>query len=122
MEAVLNRLIERVDSEELKIFVHTVLIQRIVGGNLPEVLSHMAGTLEERERVHKEIKTLTAESKQVSYLLPAMPVVMVIMMNLVMPGFLNPLFTPFGLVLLAIVIVLQVLAFVIISKMSKVRV
>ncbi|WP_078595335.1 type II secretion system F family protein [Evansella clarkii] len=121
-DEAMGRLSQKIASEELKIFVNTISIQRRVGGNLAEVLSIMADTLEERERVNKEINTLTAEAKYIAFLLPILPVFMVIMMNVVIPGFLNPLFTPLGLILIVIFAALQLFAFFLIKKITRIRV
>src|SRR5690606_40643022 len=51
-EEVMQQLRERFVSKELNIFVSTVVIQHRVGGNLAEVLSIMADTLEERSEEH----------------------------------------------------------------------
>jgi tight adherence protein B len=121
-EEVMDRFRDRVVSKDLNIFVSTILIQRKVGGNLTEVLSMMAQTLEERARVNKEVDTVTAESKFIAYILPIMPLMMAMMMNLFIPGFLNPLFTPLGLILLAVFLAMQLFAFMLIKKVTKIRV
>ncbi|WP_134687247.1 type II secretion system F family protein [Brevibacillus migulae] len=121
-EEVMQRFQERVESKELQIFISTVMIQRKVGGNLAEILGIMAETLEERFRVGKDIKTATAEAKSVATILPIMPIGMGLMMNVMMPGFLNPLFTPWGLILLAIVVVMQLFAFLLIRQITRIRV
>jgi tight adherence protein B len=121
-EEVMQQFRDSVESREIHLFVNTVLIQRRVGGNLAEVLSLMANTLEERGRVNQEVKTATSEQKFSAILLPIMPLLMAIMMNLVIPGFLNPLFTPAGLVILAVFAGLNTLAFLIIRQISRIRV
>ncbi|UOE92262.1 MULTISPECIES: type II secretion system F family protein [Bacillaceae] len=121
-EEVMTRFRDRVDSKDLMIFVSTILIQRKVGGNLAEILSLMAETLEERARVNKEVSTVTAESKFVSIILPVLPLAMALMMNLIIPGFLNPLFSLFGMILLAIFLAIQVASFLIIRQITKIRV
>ncbi|WNS75993.1 type II secretion system F family protein [Bacillus sp. DTU_2020_1000418_1_SI_GHA_SEK_038] len=122
LEMVLNQFRERVSSNDINIFVSTILIQQKVGGNLAEVLSSMAETLEERSRVHKEIQTVTAESRSIAYILVAMPFLMVLMMNLFIKGFLNVLFTPFGLLIFAGFSVIVFFAFFIIKRLSDIRV
>ncbi|MDQ0337877.1 tight adherence protein B [Caldalkalibacillus uzonensis] len=121
-DEVMNRFKGRIVSKELQIFVNTILIQRRVGGNLAEVLNLMAETLEERARIHKEIDAITAESRYVAFILPVLPVVMALMLNLLIPGFLNPLFTPLGLILLAVVGGIQLISFLLIRKISTIRV
>lgn len=121
-EEVMNRFRDRIASKELNIFVSTVLIQRRVGGNLAEVLGLMADTLEERARVNKEVDTVTAEAKFIAFILPIMPLMMAMMMNLFIEGFLNPLFSTWGLVLLSIFLIMQFVAFIIIRQITKIRV
>jgi tight adherence protein B len=122
LELVMNEFRERIASNDINIFVSTILIQQRVGGNLAEVLSTMAETLEERSRVHKEIATVTAESKSIAYILVVMPFLMALMMNLFIKGFLNVLFTPFGLLLFAIFTVIVMFAFVLIKRLTHIRV
>ncbi|WP_404453917.1 type II secretion system F family protein [Virgibacillus necropolis] len=122
LEIVMTRYRNRIVSNELNIFVSTILIQRKVGGNLSEVLNLMAETLEERTRVNKEVQTVTAEAKFVSIILPLLPVLMAMMMNLFIPGFLNPLFTPVGLIVLVIFAGIQFISYLIIKRISVIRV
>lgn len=122
LEKVLNEFRERVPSNDVSIFVSTILIQQKVGGNLSQVLSNMAETLEERSRVHKEISTVTAESRSIAYILVVMPFLMALMMNLFIKGFLNVLFTPFGLLLLVIFMAIVLFGFVLIRRITDIRV
>ncbi|UYZ22292.1 type II secretion system F family protein [Mesobacillus jeotgali] len=122
LETVMNDFRERVPSNDINIFVSTILIQQRVGGNLAEVLSSMAETLEERSRVHKEIQTVTAESRSIAYILVVMPFLMAMMMNLFIKGFLNVLFTPFGLLLFLAFSSLVFFAFILIKRITNIRV
>ena len=49
LEYVMSEFKERVKSNDINIFVSTILIQQRVGGNLAEVLSNMAEMLEEEK-------------------------------------------------------------------------
>lgn len=122
LEVVMNDFRERLMSNDINIFVSTILIQQRVGGNLAEVLSTMAETLEERSRVHKEIRTVTAESQTIAYILVAMPFLMMLMMNLFIKGFLNVIFTPFGLLLFVGFSSLVFMAFLLIRRLTNIRV
>ncbi|RYI25290.1 hypothetical protein EVU96_24395 [Bacillus infantis] len=122
LETVMNEFRARVASNDINIFVSTILIQQRVGGNLAEVLSSMAETLEERSRVHKEIQTVTAESRSIAYILAVMPFLMAMMMNLFIKGFLNVLFTPLGLLLFLGFSSLVFMAFIIIRRITNIRV
>ena len=122
LEYVMSEFKERVKSSDINIFVSTILIQQRVGGNLAEVLSNMAETLEERRRVDKEIKTITAESRSIAYILVFMPFLMVMMMNLFIKGFLNVLFTPLGMLVFAGFSAMVFAAFFIIKRITNIRV
>ena len=122
LEYVMSEFKERVKSNDINIFVSTILIQQRVGGNLAEVLSNMAETLEERRRVDKEIKTITAESRSIAYILVFMPFLMAMMMNLFIKGFLNVLFTPLGMLVFAGFSAMVFAAFFIIKRITDIRV
>lgn len=122
LESVMSEFKERVKSNDVNIFVSTILIQQRVGGNLSAVLSNMAETLEERSRVDKEIKTITAESRSIAYILVFMPFLMAMMMNLFIKGFLNVLFTPLGMLVFAVFAAIVFAAFLLIKRITDIRV
>ncbi|TMN23278.1 type II secretion system F family protein [Lentibacillus cibarius] len=122
LESTLNRFRDKSSSSDVNIFVGTLLIQKQVGGNLGNILDNMAQTLESRSRVYKEIRSATAEGKSVAYILPLMPVIMCGMMSLIIPGFLNPLFTVFGLILLGVVGGIIFIGIMIIKRLTTIKV
>ncbi|MBW9234566.1 hypothetical protein JQK62_20355, partial [Leptospira santarosai] len=61
----------------------------------------MSQTLDERKLLKQEIKTMTAEQRYISYIVPVIPIFLVLMMNNIIEGFLDPLFTGLGLILFA---------------------
>ncbi|USG65684.1 type II secretion system F family protein [Brevibacillus ruminantium] len=113
---------QRIPTRDFRIFSATLLIQRRAGGNLSEVLYEMAETLEERRLVAQEIKTMTAEQRYVSILVPIMPIVLLFMMNMMNKGFIDPLFTPVGYILLGLFLTGTVLSFVLVKKVTNIKV
>ncbi|WP_164668235.1 type II secretion system F family protein [Virgibacillus doumboii] len=122
LENVLNKFRDKAASSDVNIFTGTLLIQKQVGGNLGKILDMMAQTLESRSRVFKEIRSATAEGKAVAYMLPLMPVAMCALMSLVIPGFLNPLFTVFGMILLGIVGAIIFIGILLIRRLTDIKV
>ncbi len=122
METVLERLAERVTSKDISIFVQTINVQRKAGGNISQAMEHLAKTLDDRMRINGEIRTQTAETKFVAVALLLMPLFMVLMFNLMFDGFIMPLFTIPGLLLLVAVTVLMAVGFYMIRKVSNVKV
>jgi tight adherence protein B len=113
---------KRIPTRDFRIFAATLFIQRRAGGNLSEVLQEMAETLEDRRIVNQEIKTMTAEQRYVSLLVPIMPIALVLMMNTMNEGFIDPLFSGFGLVLLGLFIVGTILSYVLVKKVTNIKV
>ncbi|MHA6482828.1 type II secretion system F family protein [Paenibacillus sp. strain BS8-2] len=122
MEMVLEKLEERVKSKDISIFVQTVNVQRKAGGNISQAMDHLSKTLDDRARINGEIRTQTAETKFVAVALLLMPLFMVLMFNLMFDGFLMPIFTLPGLLLLIVVIVLMAIGFYLIRKVTNVKV
>ncbi|NMH67389.1 hypothetical protein HF072_01030 [Bacillus sp. RO3] len=113
---------KRVDNREFKLFVATILIQKKAGGNLYSVLDEMGQTLEERKILMQEIKTMTAEQRYVAYIVPVIPIFLVLMMNNIIDGFLDPLFTGLGVILLLLFIGGTFLTFFLVRKVTNIRV
>ena len=118
----IRRMEKRVDDKEFQLFTATMLIQKKAGGNLYAVLDEMSQTLEERKLLKQEIKTMTAEQRYISYIVPVIPIFLVLMMNNIIDSFLDPLFTGLGLILLAFFLTGTILTFVIVRKITNIRV
>lgn len=89
------RMLERVDSTELKLMTIAVLIQREVGGNLSEILDVILETIRERIQLKGEIKAITAQGRASAALIGALPPLLLFVMNFINPDYMQPLFTEF---------------------------
>jgi tight adherence protein B len=93
----LMQMVERVPSQDLRVVVTGMLVQKDSGGNLAEILDRIAFVIRERMRIHGEIRTHTAQGRMTGYILCALPIVMLGLLNLINPGYSNVLFyTPTG--------------------------
>ena len=118
----LRNLQKRNPSRDFQLFVATLLIQKKAGGNLSAILEEMANTLEDRKIVQQTIKTMTAEQRYISIILPIMPVFLLLVMNVVIDGFLAPLKTVWGMIMGIIFLFAMVITFVLIRKVTNIRV
>ncbi|WP_433746731.1 type II secretion system F family protein [Falsibacillus pallidus] len=121
-ERALRAMQERNQSRDFKLFIATLLIQKKAGGNLHAVLDEMSRTLDDRKILNQTIKTMTAEQRFISYILPAMPVFILLMMNQMIDGFLDNLATVPGAILGVLFVIGTVLSFILVRKVTNIRV
>jgi len=93
----LNQMLDRVPSQDLRVLVTGILVQKDTGGNLAEILDRTVAVIRDRLRIQGEIKTHTAQGRLTGYILCALPIVMMVVINMVNPGYSNILMdTPLG--------------------------
>ncbi|WP_077327812.1 type II secretion system F family protein [Virgibacillus siamensis] len=122
MEKTFRSVQKRNKSRDFNLFIATLLIQKKTGGNLALTLDTMADTFEERKVLDQVIKTMTSEEKYISFIVPALPIFLLLVMNNVIDGFIEPLFSGFGLIILVIFIVAILLSFFLIRKITNIKV
>ena len=107
LREALAQLLERIPSQDLRVVVTGILVQKDTGGNLAEILDRTVKVIRERLRIQGEIRTHTAQGRLTGWILCALPVVMLVLINLINPGYSTVLFHEgFGRTLLYIGIVL----------------
>jgi tight adherence protein B len=93
----LMQMLDRVASQDLRVLVTGILVQKDTGGNLAEILDRITNVIRERVRIKGEIKTHTAQGRLTGWILCALPIVMLVLINMINPGYSNVLFhDPFG--------------------------
>lgn len=91
------QMLDRVPSQDLRVVVTAILVQRETGGNLVDILDRTVHVIRERQRIHGEIRTQTAQGRMTGWILTLLPVIMLALINVTNPGYSKPLFvTPFG--------------------------
>jgi len=110
MEEALGALNDRIGSDDVDMLVTAILIQRGSGGNLAEILESIGETIQERERIHGEIKTLTSSQRLTGWILSLWPAALALMFFAIIPSTMSLLWTTSaGLVLSGIWVTLNVL-------------
>ena len=93
----LMQMLENVPSQDLRVLVTGILVQKETGGNLAEILDRTVAVIRERLRIQGEIRTHTAQGRLTGYILCALPIVMLGAINIINPGYSKVLFdTPLG--------------------------
>jgi tight adherence protein B len=123
IKAALENLIERVPILDLKLCVTAVLIQREIGGNLSEVLRNISHTIRERFRIQGEIRVKSAQARLSGYIVSVLPFLLFFWINLVNPNYMKTLYDhPYGVYILGVGMVMQVVGWLIIRKIVNIRI
>ena len=122
-DEALLRLIERVRSNELELVVTAIMIQRQVGGELAGILENIARTIRERQKILRDVQTLTAQQRWSGYIIGGLPIFLLGVINFANPGYSGELFFTFhGQLMLAAATVMEIIGFVMIRKIIAIEV
>ncbi len=103
IEEALEAAAQRMHSSDFHWVVMAIRTNRQVGGNLAEVLTNVGRTLRERERLRRQIRTLSAEGKLSGWIIGALPLGMLAFLVVFRPEFMAPMFTTLvGWIMLAL--------------------
>lgn len=123
MEDALQEMDQRVGNEDFSLVITAVLIQQQVGGNLATILDTIRETISERIRLRREVGTLTAQGKFSGVVLTCIPVALGLFFALTSPEYLKPLLTTsMGKMAIGIAVVMEIIGYVIISRIVDIKI
>lgn len=113
---------ERMKSDDLKLLTTAVVIQQKVGGNLAEILDIISQTIRDRLAIKRSIKTLTAQGRISGQVIGVLPVLLLLALSFINPGYISPLFTSLpGRLLLLLGGGMELLGFLMINKIVNIK-
>jgi len=123
MDSALEGLAARIPTEDVDILVTAINLQHQTGGNLSHMLDVVAHTLRERQRIHREIHSLTAQARFSAILLTALPYLMAAVLFIIAPAYIGKLFN-IGWVLCMPVgaVVMSIMGYLMMRKMGAIDV
>ena len=92
LEEALHNVSSRMNSRDFEWTVMAIAIQREVGGNLAELLDTVADTMRARDRLRRDIQSLTAEGRVSAIVLGVLPVAIGFMIYALNPDYIEGLF------------------------------
>lgn len=114
---------DKYQSYELDLIRRAISIQSEIGGSLADLLEKTNTTLKQRIKLEQHVKVLTSQSRMTAIIVGMLPFFMAFVLNLINPGYMEPLFTTnFGNILLVVALILQVIGVTVMRKMSAVKV
>ena len=121
-DALIN-LTERIPLVDVKFFITAVMLQRETGGNLAEILDNLSYVIRERFKILRQVRVYTAQGRLTMALLMGLPPLVIVMMRIMNPAFVEPLFSdPIGHALLVIGITLQTIGYFVIRRIIQIQV
>ena len=123
VDEALDNLVLRTGNYDLELIVAAVQTQLAVGGNLAEIFGNIAEMIRERVRLLGELSAASAEGRLSAGILMAMPFAMALMVSVMNPGYLTPLFhQKLGLILVGVGVALMVVGGLVMRKLIDIDV
>jgi tight adherence protein B len=123
LEVSLERLARRSGVADVPLLTAAILVQRQVGGNLAEVLDHLAETLRERLHFRRKLRAMTAQNRLSMWFLTLLAPVVGVLMAVMDPSLTQVLWTTLlGRLLLATVAFLDLTGALVIRSLVRVEV
>lgn len=123
LEVAMRNLCDRIPLLDLRFFSSAVMLQKQTGGNLSDVLTRLSYVIRERFRLRGQVKAASAHGRMTAMILGGLPIVTVIALLFVAPGYLDGMAAdPDGRKLIAGAIVGQVVGNMIIRKIINIQV
>ena len=123
IEEALQKMADRLQSEDFQSAVTAIVIQREVGGNLAEVLDVVAKTVRDRASLRRQISALTAEGRLSAYILVALPLGVALFLGVTRPEYLLPFVTTsMGMFMAVLGVVLMIVGTIWLFKATQIEV
>ncbi|MCP3850581.1 MAG: secretion system protein F [Gammaproteobacteria bacterium] len=119
----LDSMEKRVPVASFYMLVSALKISREIGGNLAETLEVLADTLRRKVTMEGKIESLTAQGKMQGIVMTGLPVLLAVMLSFIEPENMAKLYTtPAGWIVLGIIIVMEVMGYIFINKITSIDV
>ena len=92
LREALMQMLKHVPSQDLRVVVTGILVQKESGGNLTQILDRTSATIRERLKLKGEIRVHTAQGRMTGWILCILPVALLLIVNALNPGYSRPMF------------------------------
>ena len=119
----LSHMADRVELMDVKFFVTSVNIQRETGGNLAEIIDSLGRLIRKRFELNMKVRALSAEGRISAVVLMSLPIGLAVVLHLVNPEYLEPLFTdPMGQTMVTVAVTMMILGGIVMKRMIAIKV
>ena len=122
-EVSLKKMEQRIPLQDFSMLVTALLINREVGGNLAETMETLSETLRRKAMMEGKIEGLTAQGKLQGIVMTGLPILLAVLLNFMEPEAMSKLWTTtIGWIVLSIVIMMELLGYFMINKITTIDV
>jgi len=119
----LRNMERRIPLQDFIMFTAAMRISREVGGNLGEVLTTLAETLRRKATMEGKIESLTAQGRMQGIVMAGLPILLGVLLYFMEPVAMAKLFsTTIGWGVLTVIIIMEVMGYVFIRKITSIDV
>lgn len=95
LEKALQETARELDMTEFNFFTTCIVLQRETGGNLSEILNNLSEVLRNRFIMRMKIKAMSSEARASSYIIGALPFVVILAVSFLTPDYMAPLYNDY---------------------------
>lgn len=113
----------RSKSEDIHNFVQVYTTCRNMGGNLERIIGHTVEILTDKMTIDREIRTITSQKKTEGRIISAMPIVMLLLLNIFSYSYILPLYeTAAGRIIMTGALAAMCYGVYLMEKISEIRI
>lgn len=123
LEQALDKICERMPTPEMRFFSIVLNIQQKAGGNLGEALANLSSVIRGRRLMREKVKALSGEAVASAFIIGALPPLVMLLITVTSPKYLNIMFTdPRGHMMLGVAVLLMVMGILVMRKMINFKI
>lgn len=114
---------KRIPLQDFRMLTTALRINREVGGNLAETVESLADTLRRKSTMEGKIRSLTAQGKLQGIVMTGLPILLGVLLNFLEPQAMSKLWTTgVGWMVLLVIVVMEVMGYAMIKKITSIDV
>ncbi len=118
----IERLTKRIRSENLLLFSATICVTMRTGGSMADVLDHVIATIRQRTAFQDKLKTMISQSEFEAFAISLSPLAAFVILYLLDSRLMRPMLTtPIGLGAIGVVVLLEIIGFFVLKKVTRVK-
>jgi tight adherence protein B len=123
LETAMKSLAVRMKSPDVEQVALVAALHHRTGGNMAEVLDRVAEGVRERAELRRELHALTSQARLSRWIVTLLPIVLVIVISLISPSYMRPLFhTRTGVIVLIVAALLVTAGSFVMKRMTDIKV